>query len=128
MGDAEGKKRADSPDEPQFVEKILLETVPDKLKATVLKVAHHGSETSSTIPFIQTVDPDIVIVRQEEKNMACVSSDAYALKRYCNHNPNVRIYRTDQGDAASKSSEEEQLIMITSCLNQMGKVRYRSKH
>ena len=61
MGDGEGKDRDDLPDTAQFIEKFLLDTVPQKLKATVLKIAHHGSETSSTLPFIQAVDPEIAV-------------------------------------------------------------------
>ncbi|MBA2500764.1 MAG: MBL fold metallo-hydrolase [Chitinophagaceae bacterium] len=99
MGDAEGKDRADTPVEAKYVEKLLLETVPTKLKSTVLKIAHHGSETSSTIPFIQAVDPEIVIVQSGRKNFnGTFLPDLSTLKRYCNHNPNVKIYRTDYGD------------------------------
>jgi competence protein ComEC len=61
MGGAEGKDRGDSASTPRYVEKVLLDGVPDRLKATVLKIAHHGSETSSTTPFIQAVDPEIVV-------------------------------------------------------------------
>ena len=68
MGDAEGKDREDTPGQAKYVEKVLLETVPAKLKSTVLKIAHHGSETSSTIPFIQAVDPEIVIVQSGRKS------------------------------------------------------------
>jgi hypothetical protein len=32
------------------------------LKVDVLKVPHHGSETASTIPFIQKADPHFVII------------------------------------------------------------------
>lgn len=99
MGDAEGKDRADSPDEAKYVEKVLLETVPGKLKSTVLKIAHHGSETSSSIPFIQAVDPDIVIVQSGRKEFSgTYLPDKTTLQRYCAQNPNVKIYRTDQGD------------------------------
>jgi competence protein ComEC len=106
MGDAEGKERADRPEEPQFVEKMLVETIPHKLKATVLKVAHHGSETSSTIPFIQAVDPEIVVVQSGRKKYGPVYlPDGTTLQRYCTHNPDFRIYRTDQGDAASRRTE-----------------------
>ena len=105
MGDAEGKERDDAAATPQFVEKILLETEPAKLKANVLKIAHHGSETSSTLPFIEAVDPEIVIVQSGRKNFnGTFLPDATTLQRYCTHNPNVKIYRTDQGDAAAHFS------------------------
>jgi competence protein ComEC len=41
------------------VERILLDTMPNRIKATVLKIAHHGSETSSTEQFINAVDPEL---------------------------------------------------------------------
>lgn len=108
MGDAEGKERNDSPVTPKYVEKILLdnEATRLKLKANLLKIAHHGSETSSTIPFIQAVNPDIVIVQSGRKKFGTkYLPDLTTLQRYCANNPNVKIYRTDQGDAAANLSE-----------------------
>jgi competence protein ComEC len=102
MGDAEGKERDDDPDEARYVEKILLETVPDKLKATVLKIAHHGSETSSTLPFIRAVDPEVLIIQSGRKSFGgTFIPDASTLQRYCDHNSNIKIYRTDLGDEAA---------------------------
>lgn len=99
MGDAEGKDRDDSPSTPKYVEKILLESSADKLKSTVLKIAHHGSETSSTIPFIEAVDPEIVVVQSGRKNFnGRYLPDPSTLQRYCTFNPNVKIYRNDQDD------------------------------
>ncbi len=102
MGDAEGKERNDSPDVPKYVEaRLLAAFTPDQLKSTVLKVAHHGSETSSTLPFIRAVDPAIVIVSSGRKSFAgTFLPDASTLKRYCDFNPAIRIYRTDQDDEA----------------------------
>lgn len=98
MGDAEGKERADSPATPQFAEARLL-TNPAKLKATVLKIAHHGSETSSTLPFIEAVDPDYVVVSSGRKVFGSVHlPDATTLRRYCVHKASTRILRTDQDD------------------------------
>jgi len=101
MGDAEGKDRADTPNEPKYVEKILLaDHEPPELHATVLKLAHHGSETSSTIPFIDAVSPDIIIASSGRKNFNGVFlPDATVLKRYCDRNPQLRVYRTDRDDA-----------------------------
>jgi beta-lactamase superfamily II metal-dependent hydrolase len=107
MGDAEGKDRADAPAPSRYVERILLASVaPEKLKATVLKVGHHGSETSSTIPFIEAVDPEIVVVQSGRKSFSgTFLPDASTLRRYCCHNPAIRVYRTDQGDEAAGLSE-----------------------
>jgi competence protein ComEC len=106
MGDAEGKERDDNASTPKYVEKLLLNNDPARLKANVLKIAHHGSETSSTLPFIQAVNPDIVIVESGRKNFnGRFLPDITTLRRYCDNNPNVKIYRTDQGDEAAHLSE-----------------------
>jgi len=103
MGDAEGKERAGSPDVPKYVEERLLSdsATAAKLRATVLKVAHHGSETSSTLPFIRAVDPSVVIVSSGRRSFnGRFLPDRSVLERYCTHNPAIAIYRTDQNDAA----------------------------
>jgi competence protein ComEC len=102
MGDAEGKARSDPPTTPKYAERILLDSVgAARLKSSVLKIAHHGSETSSTLPFINAVDPDIVLVSSGRKSFGgTFIPDRSTLQRYCAHNPQIRIYRTDQDDAA----------------------------
>lgn len=60
MGDAEGKDRGVPPSHPQYVEKILIDTNAD-VASSVLKIVHHGSETSSTTRFIESVKPQYVI-------------------------------------------------------------------
>lgn len=42
-------------------EKELINDIPEKLQATVLLAPHHGSGTSSTEEFLQTVNPQIAI-------------------------------------------------------------------
>ena len=65
-GDANGKERgAPSQAKPGHVEKKLLalnEKHPGILRADVLKVPYHGSETASTVAFIKAVDPRFAIV------------------------------------------------------------------
>jgi len=43
------------------MEKRLLADIPDKLRADVLLAGHHGSKTSSTQGFVDTVRPKVVI-------------------------------------------------------------------
>lgn len=43
-------------------EKLLLQRHPKKLASTVLIAPHHGSKTSSTIEFINHVNPDLVLI------------------------------------------------------------------
>lgn len=104
MGDAEGKDRGDPADEPRYAERSLLDSPGAAgLRSTVLKIGHHGSETSSTIPFIAAVDPDYVVVSSGRKSFSgTFLPDASTLARYCAHKPSTRIYRTDQDDAAER--------------------------
>jgi competence protein ComEC len=106
MGDAEGKDRGDSPDRPKYAERFLLDSVgAAALRSTVLKIAHHGSETSSTIPFINAVDPDYVVVSSGRRSFSgSFLPDATTLARYCDHKSETRIYRTDQDDEAEGRS------------------------
>lgn len=101
MGDAEGKDRNGDPRTPKYVEaRLLARYSPAELHATVLKVAHHGSETSSTLPFIAAVNPAIVVVSSGRKKFeGTYLPDRSTLHRYCAFNSSIRIYRTDQNDA-----------------------------
>lgn len=108
MGDAEGKDRGDAADVAQYVESILLQNVPARLDATVLKVGHHGSQTSSTDPFIDAVNPSIVIIQSGRRNFnGAFIPDSATLQRFCDHNPAIRIYRTDQNDEADGLSTRD---------------------
>ena len=98
MGDAEGKTRTGSVVNPKYVEKMLIDQNVD-LSANVLKIAHHGSETSSTTNFISAVSPEFVVVQSGRK---CFRGrqlpDMTTLQRYCDNNNATRFYRTDHGD------------------------------
>ena len=57
--------------------------------------------TSSTTPFIAAVDPEVLIVSSGRKAFSgTYLPDRSTLQRYCAHNPNLRIYRTDRDDEA----------------------------
>lgn len=107
MGDAEGKDRDDSADVAQYAERFLLDSVgPAALKSTVLKIAHHGSETSSTDPFIAAVSPTHLVVSSGRKKFKSrFLPDRTTLQRYCDHNDSTRIYRTDQDDEGELKTE-----------------------
>ncbi|MGB4498397.1 MAG: DNA internalization-related competence protein ComEC/Rec2 [Methylococcaceae bacterium] len=49
-------------------ENTLLENAPEKLHSTVLVAPHHGSKTSSTLPFLQAVKPEIVLIPAGYRN------------------------------------------------------------
>ena len=66
---------------------------PEKLKACILKVAHHGSKTSSTENFIETVKPEVVLIGVGKNNLFNHPNQE-VLKRF--KKLNVSIYRTDK--------------------------------
>ena len=49
-------------------ERALLERMPQRLKADVLLAPHHGSGTSSTLPFLQAVAPEIALFQVGYRN------------------------------------------------------------
>ena len=106
MGDAEGKERRDKADESRFVEQLLLERAkrePDLLRADVLKVGHHGSETGSTLEFIRAVRPDIVVIMSGRKPFnGTFLPDPSVLERYRRENARLVVLRTDEGDGRER--------------------------
>ena len=54
----------------EIAEKAILEKYKDTkiLKSTILKVAHHGSKSSSTKEFVNAVEPKIALIGVGEKN------------------------------------------------------------
>jgi DNA internalization competence protein ComEC/Rec2-like protein len=52
----------------EMAEKEILNLQKDKLKSTILKVAHHGSNTSSTQEFINSVKPELALIGVGKNN------------------------------------------------------------
>jgi competence protein ComEC len=46
----------------------LVESMPDKLRAAVLLAPHHGSGTSSTLPFLNAVKPQVALFQVGYRN------------------------------------------------------------
>lgn len=66
------------------------------LSATVLKVGHHGSDTSTTYPFLREIMPKYAVISVGEDNTYGHPTEA-TLSRL--RDADVRVYRTDmQGD------------------------------
>ena len=79
----------------EVAEKQILEEYKNKYKifnSTVLKLAHHGSKTSSTQEFLELVNPKIALIGVGENNRFGHPNDD-VLERL--ENISTRIYRTD---------------------------------
>ena len=74
----------------------MLESVPDKLRAQILLIPHHGSRTSSSPDFVAQVNPDIALVAAGYRNRFGHPKDD-VLDRY--RAIGSRIYRTDHDGA-----------------------------
>lgn len=80
----------------EIAEKDILEKYknnPNVLNANVLKVAHHGSKTSSNEKFLATVNPKIALIGVGENNKFGHPSDE-TLKKFAVNK--ISIYRTDK--------------------------------
>lgn len=71
---------------------ILKENTPQKLKADILKVGHHGSKSSSTKDFIEAVNPKIAVIGVGVNNNFGHPNKG-VLERL--EKINCKIYRTD---------------------------------
>ena len=73
-------------------EKDLVKKYGYRLKADILKVAHHGSKTSSTQEFVDNVNPSVVLIGVGRNNKFGHPSDG-VINRFKKRN--ICIYRTD---------------------------------
>ena len=55
-------------DAESLVEESILKT-GENIKATILKVGHHGSSSSSSCEFLQKTEPECAIISCGEKNV-----------------------------------------------------------
>lgn len=76
-------------------EKILINRFKenDRLNSTILKVAHHGSKSSSIEEFVKLVNPKVALIGVGKNNLYG-HPNGDVLKRL--KNINCKIYRTDQ--------------------------------
>lgn len=85
-------------------EQAILSSGAD-LSATVLKVGHHGSDTSTTYPFLREIMPLYAVISVGEGNSYGHPTEA-ALSRL--RDADVTVYRTDlQGDIHCVSDGKE---------------------
>lgn len=83
-------------------EQFIYRQYYDLLKADILKAAHHGSKSSSSIPFLICADPDAAIISCGAKNKFNHPSDQ-TLKRL--RSSGAEIYRTDVSGAVIFESD-----------------------
>ena len=71
----------------------LLQDVPEKLDVLVLKVPHHGSRSSSTLEFLEAVNPEIAVI-------PCGKDNRYGHPHEETLNAleslEIEVYRTDE--------------------------------
>lgn len=79
----------------EIAEKQIIEKYKntDRLKANILKVAHHGSKSSTIQSFIDLVQPQIALIGVGKNNNFGHPNDG-VLQRL--NNKNVNVYRTDE--------------------------------
>lgn len=71
-GDAESGARAQWNLAPGATEQYLLQHFASDLKADILQVGHHGSMTSSRLPFLQAISPKIALISAGPKKYGSV--------------------------------------------------------
>ena len=86
-----------------------------KLNATVLKVAHHGSKTSSTDKFLDLVKPEIAVIGVGANNNFGHPNEGVIerIEKYTN-----LIYRTDEmGEIELRFNKSGNLMQINGFIN-----------
>ena len=95
-------------------EKELEQVYGKKLKADILKIAHHGSKTSSREKFIKLVSPKIALIGVGENNKFGHPADI-TLERL--EKENVKVYRTDQMGEVSITINKNGEIKVKTQIN-----------
>lgn len=95
----------------EITEKAILKKYKGSqlLKSTILKVAHHGSKTSSSKEFISTVQPQIALIGVGINNKFGHPSNRTIenLKDI-----NCKIYRTDKDGEISINVKNNQMLIF----------------
>ncbi len=100
----------------EIAEKVILEEYKDTnmLKSTILKVAHHGSKSSSIEEFLEAVKPKIALIGVGEKNtFGHPNSDV--LERL--EKSGSKIFRTDEEGEITIRINRNGKIWINKMLN-----------
>ncbi len=89
-------------------EMTLVETYKSVLKSVIMKAAHHGSKTSNTEEFIETVEPKIVVIPVGEANPFHMPSKAVLERLFERH---IRVLRTDKDGAIMITTDGKHIWM-----------------
>lgn len=80
------------------------------LKSDVLKVAHHGSDYSSTDEFLDLVDPKYAVISVGKNNIYKHPAESTLLKL---NDRNIKIYRTDTSGTIIMNSDGNNITIKT---------------
>lgn len=83
-----------------------------KLKSTVLKVAHHGSQTSTSSEFLAVVDPEIAVISVGARNRFGLP-DAEVVTRLIQRLGSDRVYSTPAHGSIEFITDGEKLWLQT---------------
>lgn len=98
----------------EAAEKELVKLYGNKLKSDILKVAHHGSKTSSTYEFLQEVKPSISLIGVGEDNTFGHPNEG-VLQRL--ESINTKVYRTDLNGEIEIKINKEKGIKVSTKIN-----------
>lgn len=91
-------------------EKLVEQEIVDDVKADVIKVGHHGSDSSSSKKFLNKVKPSYAIISVGENNSYNHPSQNI-IKRY--NNVGCKVYRTDLNGTIIISSDGNNIEVNT---------------
>ena len=77
------------------------------LKSTVLKVAHHGSNTSTSSSFLSAVDPQVAVICVGNNDFGHPHGETLARLR------GVKVYRTDEQGTVTFTTDGQKLWVET---------------
>lgn len=102
---------AEKPNEEEMIEKYGA-----RLKSHVLKVGHHGSNTSTTEEFIKIIEPDYAVISAGKDNRYGHPSPLIIerLQKY-----GIKIYRTDLQGTIIVHSDGQQILFNHDPVNQI---------
>lgn len=99
----------------EIAEKRILSIYKEELKSTVLKVPHHGSNTSSNQEFIKAIFPKIALIGVGQNNIFGHPNEEVIqrLEKY-----NIKIFRTDKNGEIKIIFTKDRKISINTIIEQ----------